>query len=188
MQVTMFAVLLATLGFGALLARSRERATAVHLTDKPFLTDRLALRYPRGWDLRQESDDAPVRVLEPRKVGGGGSEPRVLILQQGKAPGGTAEALLTHHMASVQGKLGALETFDMLGQTGVLAPFELFEQISEAEIQRVPGWYAAAVVPGAGADGGDLGVVLAVRGPAAAGPAGSQLLRQVADGLSLRRR
>ena len=59
MQVTMFVVFLATLALAALLAQSRARAVAVELTDKPFLTGPLAMRYPKGWDVKQDPTRNP---------------------------------------------------------------------------------------------------------------------------------
>ena len=75
----------------------------------------------------------------------------------------------------------------MLGQRGVAARFDRYEQVSEFEVHLIPRWCAATVVPAAGPDGQGLGVVLEVRGPGVIGPAGLRLLRRAADGLSLRR-
>src|SRR4051794_30979614 len=83
MQVTVLAVFAATLALAWLLAQSRARAMAVELTDKPFVMDGLALRYPKGWTVQQASDEAPVKVTEPKRPGRG--EPRAVVLQTASA-------------------------------------------------------------------------------------------------------
>ena len=186
MQVTMFVVFLATLALAALLAQSRARAVAVELTDKPFLSGPLAMRYPKGWDVRQESDEAPVRVIERKRRAD--SDPRTIVLHQVAVPPSmTAEQLFERQFREEWRDGVNLQDFPVLGQRGVAARFDQYEQVSEFEIHVMPRWCAATVVPNAGPDGQGLGVVLEVRGPGVTGPAGLRLLRRVADGLSLRR-
>jgi hypothetical protein len=185
MQLTLLIVFLATLGLAWLLSQSRSRAMAVELTDKPFLTDELALRYPKGWDVRQTSDEAPVQILEPKRPGRG--HPRLVVLHVMPTTSLTTSQLFQRHV-DTKGELGPIGEFPLLGQSGLAAPFDRYEMPSPTEIEVIPTWTAAAVIPGAGRDGSDLGVVLEVRGEAVHGPAGRALLRQVADGLSLRKR
>ena len=187
MQVTMFVVFLATLALAALLAQSRARAVAVELTDKPFLTEPLAMRYPKGWDVRQESDEAPVRVIEPKRRAD--SDPRTIVLHQVAVPPSiTSEQLFQRQFGEEWREEVRLQDFPLLGQHGVAARLDHYEQVSDTEIHVIPRWCAATVIPAAGPSGQGLGVVLEVRGPGVTGPAGLRLLRRVADGLSLRRR
>ena len=109
----------------------------------------------------------------------------MILIQQVSAPSLKPDRVFQEHVA-VDGELGSVKDFNVLGQRGLMAQFTRYEMKSPYEREVVPMWSAAAVVPGAGAEGQDLGVVIDVRGMAVNGPAGSRLLRQVADGLSLR--
>jgi hypothetical protein len=187
MQFTLLAVFLVTLGLAAMLSQSRAKALSVELTDKPFLNGPIALRYPKGWEVRQESDEAPVRVIEPNR--GTGGEPRVLVLHQLTVPRGTSAEQLFQRLFQDDWRddVRPIE-FPMLDQPGVAARLDHYEQASAFEIHVIPRWCAATVVPGAGNGGQDLGVILEIRGPGVTGPAGPRLTRQLADGLSLRQK
>ncbi len=184
MQFTLLGVLLCTLALAALFERSRERELAVHLSDKPLISEPLTLKYPKGWDVRQESDDAPVRIIEPKRKDG--HEPRVIALRQGFTKSADGIGVLQTFFNNQQGKAGKFEPISLLGENATLVSFDTYELIDDTHVRVTPGWYAAAVVPGIGAEGGNLGVILSVRGDAVDGPAGRKLLRQMVGGLSLR--
>ena len=188
MQVTMSGVFLATLGLAALVARSRERAAAVELETKPHLTDRLAIRLPKGWPLSQDSLELPIEVVARERVVGKPEKSRDLTIYQTDTPPGSAAALLQQYIGSTPGVLGEPDAFMLLGEPGVIASFDRTDpdEFGYAPSRYLPGWYAAGVLAGKGPKGGDLGVVIRVEGITTAGPAGRRLVRQVADGLALR--
>jgi hypothetical protein len=189
MQVTMSFVFLATLGLAALVARSRERAAAVDLEAKPHLTDPLAIRLPKGWQLTQDQDELPVEVVSRERVVGKPEKAREIKIYQTDKPPGSPEALLKHYIGATPGVLGELDTFILLGEPGVIASFDHVDLESDfgyGPTRYLPGWYAAGILPGKGPKGGDLGVVIYVEGVPVAGPAGRRLVRQIADGLALR--
>jgi hypothetical protein len=190
MQVTMFGVLLATIGLAALVARSRERAVAVELETKPHLTDQLAIRLPKGWTPEQDSFDLPIKVTSHERAAGNPDKERVVTVYQTDTPPGTAQDLLKQYIGQTP-VLGEAGTFLLLGEPGAIASFDRLDMDSDfgfGPTRLVPGWYAAGILQGKGPGGRDLGVVIAVEGEPAAGPAGRRLVRQLADGLIIRGR
>jgi hypothetical protein len=191
MQLTLLVALLCTLGLATLVARSRERAMAVELTAKPHLTPQLAMRLPKGWPVEQNGDELPITVIAREPANPPSLKSRRIVVYQTLAPTGGAEQLLRRYLNKRGGESGSFQSFEILGQPGVLARFEMRvpEPNDPYERQRlVPTWYAAAGLRGAGPKGADLGVVIGVEGYTTAGPAGSQLIRQIADALSVRKR
>lgn len=191
MQITMLVILLASLGLAALLGRSRERATAVELSAKPHLTDRLGIRYPKGWAPHQdrESDELPLTVTWTEDPKAGLLDARGVIVYQTDAPG-PPDQLLGRFLVERGGELGRMRPFTILGHPGVIVRFERALPLPDDPRGRsiaLPAWYAAVVVPDAGPEGRPLGIVIGVEGFATAGPAGQRLLRQLADGLTIRR-
>src|SRR5687768_8010056 len=118
MQVTLLAVLLATVGLAALLAQNRARAMSVTLTDEPLVWGRLALRYPVGWQVHPPPDDAPVTVLEPKRPGA--RDQRAIVVRQVPAESLTSEQLFQRQV-DAEGELGPLTELNVLGQRGVMA-------------------------------------------------------------------
>jgi hypothetical protein len=165
---------------------------AVELNAKPHLTEHLAIRLPKGWNVDQEGDDLPVSVSAVARTREGPIEDasvkelRLVGVYQTVAASRTAAVLLGSYLSDQQGELGTARPFSILGSDGVVARFEAYHADEAGRIHRIPSWYAAAVVPGAGPGGADLGVVLTAQGLGTDGPAGRRLLRQVADGLSVR--
>jgi hypothetical protein len=96
--------------------------------------------------------------------------------------------LLRLTLSDTRGHAGSLKRFDILGQPGYILRFDARKPVPNDPFGRdimIPGWFAAAVVPGAGPGGQPLGIVIGVEGYDTAGPAGWRLVRQLADGLSL---
>jgi hypothetical protein len=189
MQLMLFVVLLCTLGLAALIGRSREWAIAVELTAKPHLTPHLAMRLPKGWLVEQDADELPITVTAQSANDQSNKSRRVVVYQTLSSAGG-AEGLLRRYLNERRGEAGSFRSFDILGHAGVLARFEMKvpEPNDPFDRIRVPSWYAAGVLPGAGPQGADLGVVIGVEGYTTAGPAGSRLIRQIAGALSVRKR
>lgn len=191
LQATLLVVLLGTLGLAALVGQSRDRDTGVQLTDKPHLTPRLTMRLPKGWQIDQNSDVLPLVVTAKEKLRPDEVEARGLFILQTAMPPGSADDLLRQYVENVPGSAGPPSAFRILDRPGVIVRFDRAEEVSDGQfryMRLVPGWFAAGIVAGAGPNGSDLGVVLGVHGQRAAGPAGSRLLRQLADGLGLRGR
>ncbi len=190
MQVVMAAVLLATIGLAALLARSRQQATA--FAGKPHLTDTLAIRLPKKWRVFQDPEEPgqlPTKVVATEMAMA--SNPRTIVVYQTAVSSESSEEVLREYLSREPGDLGGAEPFDVLDHPGVIARFDSIVAIPEDPLGRaelIPGWYAAAVVPNAGPGNSNLGVVVGVYGETAAGPPGRGLVRQVADGLSVRAR
>jgi hypothetical protein len=187
MQATLLLVLLCTFGLAALLQRSRQNELAVTLSEKPLLVGRLAFHYPRGWRVDQKAENLPVTATEPKVAGRHDS--RIILLHQVLAgTSETAEQLLAAVFRGEAGRAGTARPFEMFGRSGVIVPFESYEQLDDYHVRRIPGWYAAVIAPKAAENGEHLGVILVVRGDATEAGAGERLLRQVAGGLSLRGR
>jgi hypothetical protein len=188
MQIAMFIVLLSTLGLAALVGRNRDKAIAVELTAKPHLTPRLAIRLPKGWFVEQEGDELPIKVTARESVDPPLKEARgVVVYQTVSTPPGTAEELLSTYLNNLSGEAVSVRPYNIFGHLGVLVRFELAVPNDRLDrITLVPAWYAAGLVPGAGPNGADLGVIIGVQGYRTAGPAGSRLIRQIGDGLRLR--
>ena len=99
--------------------------------------------------------------------------------------------MLRRYLNERGGESGSFQSSEILGQPGAMARFEMLVAEPNDPYERrrlVPSWYAATVLPGAGPNGAELGVVIGVEGYTTAGPAGSQLIRQIADALTVRRR
>lgn len=190
MQASMVGVLLATVGAAALLARVRERRWAVTLTTTPHLTDRLAMRLPRGWRVDQTlPDEAPLTVTATQGAAG---EDGLRVLEVVQFPVDAdveAEGVLAEYLATQPGIAGSPEPFGFLGRPGVVVPFvhqERHPLAPHITIGEWPEWYAATVLPSSAGGGQNLGVILHLGGRAAGGPSGPATLRQIADGLTPR--
>src|SRR5687767_14219447 len=82
MQATMAGVLVATVGAAALLARVRERRWAVTLLATPHLTERLAMRMPRGWHVDQTLPGEEPLTVTATQGSPGGEDLRMLKVVQ----------------------------------------------------------------------------------------------------------
>ena len=187
----MAGVLLATVGAAALLGRSRERRWAVELKSKPHLTPHLAMRLPEGWQVDQTDPDATPLIVTATQRDPDGDDVRVVeVVQFSTAVPTTAPELLATYLSVRPGVAGASRPVRFLGQPGVLVPFVWHYRQPGNPLSptiEVPEWYAATVVPRAGQDGADLGVVVGLgQGAGAGGPAGARVVAQVASGLALR--
>ena len=151
---------------------------------------RTVVSLPKGWRTQWGNDDSELtlvmterlpekeRTRDPR---------RATIFEMGTNAKDGAE-LLRLTLSDTRGHAGALGKIDILRQPGSIIRFDARRAVPNDPFGRdivVPGWYAAAVVPGAGPGGQALGVVIGVEGYDTAGPAGPRLVRQLADGLSL---
>jgi hypothetical protein len=185
----MFFIFLGTLGLAALVERARARAASIELEPKPHLTEYLGVRLPKGWELPiQESFELPLEVVSKEKAVGKQPGGRVIrVILTGKPPREPRDLLIKS--LRTPGNLGEMDSFNILGEPGVIASFDTIDADSDEGLgpqQWLPGWFAAAVLPKKGPDGADLGVVIAVQGLATQGPAGEHLARQIADGLTIR--
>jgi hypothetical protein len=187
MQVTMIVVLAGTLALAWFVAQSRAKAAIVELQPKPFFAGNLAIRLPKTWRVDQAGEAVPIKVTaeetETAKAG-----QRIAVVYQFPTVNKKADEFLRERLSDDVDQLGALRPFSFLGQAGVIARYQGLHPIENDAFGRsvkVPGWYAATIVPGAGPEGRDLGVILGLEGFGAAGPAGSRLMRQLADGMTL---
>ena len=185
----MAGVLVVTVAGAALVARSRERRWAVNLSGTPHLTERLAMRLPRGWRVDETmAGQEPVVVTATQQAAGEG-ELRVLKVVQFTTVTDDPAALLAEYLANELGEPGAATPFSFLGRPGVRVPFlaQLRDpMVPQFVIDERPEWYAATVLPAAGEGGRGLGVILHLGGDAAGGPSAPAVLRKVADGLAVR--
>lgn len=188
MQATMAGILIVLVGAAALLARVREQRWAVTLMPKPHLTPRLAIRVPQGWRV-DESMTGPLTVTASQTWRGQEGVRVLEVVQISVVAGVDARGLLGEYLERRAGIAGAGKPFEVLGEPGVLAPFEAYVRdpmAPEIVTGTRPEWYAAAVLPDKAGSGRGLGVILHLGGDAAGGPSGPRVLRQIADGLAVR--
>lgn len=181
----MLVVLAGTVALAWLIADRRVKAAAVELEPKPLFAGELAIRLPRTWEVDQVGDELPIEVTATEERARG---ERLLRVRQFVTAKVSAEQLLRLTPSDDISELGSSKPFGFLGQPGVIARYRGLRKIPGGALdghEIVTGWYAATVVPGGAPDGRDLGVVLGVEGTGTAGPAGSRLIRQVADGIRL---
>lgn len=192
MQITMFAIMVATFGLAALVAQSRERSETLVLSEDPVRVGHLNVRFPSGWATDSANGESPTTLPaiataeERRDVRMGGRA--ISIVQYAQPSGRSTDHVLRRYLQKVAGEAGNAKPITVLGQPGLLLRFTSVQPIpnhpfgAEAEI---PGWLVVGVVPRAGDDGQDLGVVVHLEGYATQGPAGERIVRQLADGLSV---
>jgi hypothetical protein len=115
-------------------------------------------------------------------------DPRDAVIYELVTSSADPADLLRLTLSDNRGRAGTLSRFEILGHAGYIMRYDAYKPVPNDPFGRylvVPGWFAAAVVPGAGPEGKNLGVVIGVEGYDTAGPAGRGLIRQLADGLSL---
>jgi hypothetical protein len=189
LQGTLVLVLGATLGLAAMLGQSRDRAMAIELSSKPHWAGKLAIRLPKGWALLQDTDEIPITVVAKESKGATPGELRSIEIHQSSSSSATPQEILSRHLSRLEGELGRVRSFNLLGQPAFLARFSVYEPIPMDPFGRaveVPAWFAGGVVPGAGLRGQDLAVVIGVRGQGMAGPAGMRVIDQLAKAMTLR--
>jgi hypothetical protein len=193
MQVTLALVLAATLGLASLLARGRERTLAVELSSDPIELDVLNVRLPKSWASKQIKTQLSSTVLATEQLPAeqrDRREPRLAVIRAMPTSSNDPADVLRQTLSDTRGRPGKVSQFQLLGQSGLLLRYDTYKPIPDDPFGRytpVPGWFAAAVVPGAGGHAKPLGIVIGVEGYDTAGPAGRRLVRQLADGVSLQR-
>lgn len=185
----MFFIFLGTLGLAAIVERGRAKASAVELEPKPHLTEYLGIRLPKGWEPPiQDSLELPIEVISREKVADPRAGRRIIrVIQFARPPGDPRELL--YLAVRNPDLLGEIDSFTILGEVGVVATFDIGDPESDegwGPTRPLPGWFAAAVLPKKGPNGENLGIVIGVQGLATQGPAGKHLVRQIADGLTMR--
>lgn len=186
MQAVLWVAFAGTLALAGYISHRRNGSLSVELGE-PTVFGNVRVRLPKGW-AREERTDARPAVLVARERDEEGWEDlkrrKLWITQERQAQAKKGPAYYLHAQYGIPDDHA--EPFNFLGGRGVLLvwrglPPGMLNEVDDAIVRQIPeaGLYACTVL----SDG--LTVTIQVRGQGAFGPTNRQLIRQVADTMSV---